>query len=414
MRGAAVSLQGIAKDFGAAPVLKDLDLEIEAGEFLTLLGPSGCGKSTLLRLIAGFDTPSRGSMAIGGRRIDGLPPKERGLSMVFQNYALYPHMSVADNIAMPLLMRRLSFAQRFPGLGRLLPGSRARRREILGKVQETARVLEIDGLLARRPGQLSGGQRQRVALGRALVAQPSLFLMDEPLSNLDARLRIQMRSELTDLHAKLGITFIYVTHDQVEAMTMSQRVAVLMDGSLLQVGRPADIYAKPVDLRVARFVGAHPINVFEVGVGRDGAPELFGRPLPLRVAAAHGSPAYVAIRPENAEIDLDAPSPRCNGDTRAGGFATVTSSGATFGARLVKREDHGAEVMLHLLLDDSSETQLAVRCDAALRDRLPECGTSACRVRLPAAQMHVFDAEGRRLEPLESGLPAVAAGGQRR
>ena len=172
MRGASVSLKGIGKAFGSTPVLEAVDLEVEAGEFLTLLGPSGCGKSTLLRLIAGFEAQSCGTMEIGGRSIDGLRPKERGLSMVFQNYALYPHMSVFDNIAMPLVMRRLSFAQRFPGLGRLAPGFAAGRREIAHKVHDTAALLELDDLLTRRPGQLSGGQRQRVALGRALVAEP--------------------------------------------------------------------------------------------------------------------------------------------------------------------------------------------------------------------------------------------------
>ena len=395
MQGASVSLKGIGKAFGSTPVLNAVDLEVEAGEFLTLLGPSGCGKSTLLRLIAGFETQSCGTMEIGGRSIDGLRPKERGLSMVFQSYALYPHMSVFDNIAMPLLMRRLSFAQRFPWLGRLVPGSAAGRREIAQKVRDTAALLELDDLLSRRPGQLSGGQRQRVALGRALVAEPSVFLMDEPLSNLDARLRIQMRNELTDLHDKLGITFIYVTHDQVEAMTMSQRVAVMMDGALLQVGTPSEIYAHPVDLRVARFIGTHPINVHRAPLRADGTPELFGRPLPLQVAPAAGHEVTLAIRPEDLRLDFG---------------PSASSSDLRFAARLVKLEDHGADLVFHLRLEAAPSAVILVRADASLRDRLPQTLDAALSVVVPTARLHVFDSQGKAIQPAAtSAVPLAAA-----
>ena len=398
MAGAAVSLRNVDKAFGSTPVLKAVDLDVEAGEFLTLLGPSGCGKSTLLRLIAGFETQSSGTIEIDGRAIDGLRPKERGLSMVFQSYALYPHMSVFDNIAMPLIMRRLSFAQRFPGFGRLVPGSAAGHREIARKVRDTAALLELEDLLTRRPGQLSGGQRQRVALGRALVAEPSVFLMDEPLSNLDARLRTQMRNELTDLHKKLGITFIYVTHDQVEALTMSQRVAVMMDGTLLQVGTPSEIYAQPVDLRVARFIGTHPINVYEASLQTDGTPNLFGRALPVQIPAAAGGPVSVAIRPEDLVLAFKHSPP---------------SDDCSFGARLIKLEDHGAEFVLHLMLDTAPPQTVLVRGDASLRERLPQINEAGLTVVFPTARLRFFDNRGEHVQPAATAALPLAIGGDR-
>ena len=398
MAGAAVSLREVVKAFGSTPVLKAVELDVEAGEFLTLLGPSGCGKSTLLRLIAGFETQSSGTIEIDGRAIDGLRPKERGLSMVFQSYALYPHMSVFDNIAMPLIMRRLSFGQRFPGLGRLMPGSAAGHREIARKVRDTATLLELEALLTRRPGQLSGGQRQRVALGRALVAEPSVFLMDEPLSNLDARLRTQMRNELTDLHKKLGITFIYVTHDQVEAMTMSQRVAVMMDGALLQVGTPSEIYAQPVDLRVARFIGTHPINVYEASLQADGIPNLFGKALPVQIPPAAGALVSVAIRPEDLVLDFEHSAP---------------SDDCSFGARLIKLEDHGAEFVLHLMLETTPPQTVLVRGDASLRERLPQINEVGLTVVFPTARLRFFGSGGERVQPaVTTALPLAISGGR--
>ncbi|MEM6441340.1 MAG: ABC transporter ATP-binding protein, partial [Pseudomonadota bacterium] len=241
---AEVRLRDVGKTFGEVDVLKSVSLDVRDGEFLTLIGASGCGKSTLLRVIAGLEAQTGGSVAIGGRPVDQLRPKDRGIAMVFQTYALYPHMTVAQNMATPLEIDRLWLAERLPLTRHLSLRRRQLREEILADVRRTAEQLKIEPLLDRRPSQLSGGQRQRVALGRAMVRQPDVFLMDEPLSNLDASLRVHMRRELAALHAELGATFIYVTHDQVEAMTMSDRVALMEAGEVLQVGPPDELYQR--------------------------------------------------------------------------------------------------------------------------------------------------------------------------
>ena len=233
MRGKDIKIAGIRKDFGAVSVLKGIDLDVRQGEFLTLLGPSGCGKSTLLRLIAGFDLPTSGSLEIGGRDVTYLVPKERQIAMVFQSYALYPHMSARRNISVPLEMQRLSFSERLPGAGLLSGKVRRIRKEIAVDVERVSEQLGLESLLERKPAQLSGGQRQRVAVGRALVRDPSVFLMDEPLSNLDAKLRNQLREEIADLHRRTGITFIFVTHDQKEAMALSDRIALMQEGQIV-------------------------------------------------------------------------------------------------------------------------------------------------------------------------------------
>jgi multiple sugar transport system ATP-binding protein len=238
-----IRLQGLAKHYDGLQVLAPLDLSIEDGEFFTFLGPSGCGKSTLLNLIAGVDTPSGGSIWFGERRIDALAPGERDVAMVFQSYALYPHLSVRENIAFPLRVRRTPAPA------------------IAAQVDRVAVGLGLAGLLDRRPRQLSGGQRQRVALARALVRRPHVFLMDEPLSNLDARLRLEMREELARLHAAHRITTVYVTHDQEEAMALSDRIAVLHEGRIEQLGAPQSVHDDPANLFVAGFVGSPPINV---------------------------------------------------------------------------------------------------------------------------------------------------------
>jgi len=263
---AAIDLQGIEKHYGPTSVLKGITLSIKDGEFLTLVGPSGCGKSTLLRIIAGLESADRGQVRIAGRDVAGDRPKQRNIAMVFQSYALYPHLTVFDNIAMPLRMQRLTPRQRFPLLGRLVPGRKRIEREIRAETEEVAAMLGVGHLLERKPGQLSGGQRQRVALGRAMVRHPSAFLMDEPLSNLDAKLRVQMRAEIMSLHREIGSTFVYVTHDQAEAMTMSDRVAVMMDGEVLQLAGPEQLYADPDDLRVAEMIGSPQINALSASV----------------------------------------------------------------------------------------------------------------------------------------------------
>jgi multiple sugar transport system ATP-binding protein len=242
---AKVRLVGVSKTFKDKPAVNNLSLDVAEGEFLVLLGPSGCGKTTTLRMVAGVETPSIGEVYIGDRLVNEVPPRERDIAMVFQTYALYPQMTVHDNLAFPLKMRKYSNA------------------EVEERVQKAAAILEITDLLKRRPKELSGGQRQRVALGRAIVRDPKVFLMDEPLSNLDAKLRVQTRIELKGLQNRLGTTTIYVTHDQAEAMTLADRVALMKDGVIQQVGRPTEVYAHPANKFVAGFLGSPAMNFIE-------------------------------------------------------------------------------------------------------------------------------------------------------
>src|SRR5512140_1187375 len=239
---AAVEIRKVEKYFGTTHIIRGVDIDMEDGAFTVLVGPSGCGKSTLLRMIAGLEEISAGEILIGGRVVNNMMPKERDIAMVFQNYALYPHMTVRENMAFGLKLRR------FP------------KAEIESRIQDAARILGLAELLDRRPKALSGGQRQRVAVGRAIVRKPAVFLFDEPLSNLDAKLRVQMRAEISKLQQRLATTTVYVTHDQVEAMTMGQRIAVMKDGKLQQVGTPLEVYEQPVNLFVAAFIGTPPMN----------------------------------------------------------------------------------------------------------------------------------------------------------
>ena len=249
---ATVELKNLTKIYGKdTQVIKDLDLAIKDGEFLVLVGPSGCGKSTTLRMIAGLEEVTAGEIFIDDRKVNDVPPKDRDIAMVFQNYALYPHMTVFDNMAFGLKLRK------FP------------KNEILARVQEAAEILEINDLLKRKPKQLSGGQRQRVALGRSIVRQPKVFLFDEPLSNLDAKLRVQMRTEIKKLHKQLKTTKVYVTHDQVEAMTMGDRIAVMKDGIIHQLDTPLNIYNEPADLFVASFIGSPAMNFITTTVNNE-------------------------------------------------------------------------------------------------------------------------------------------------
>jgi ABC-type sugar transport system ATPase subunit len=242
---AGLELQHIHKSFGNTSVLKDVSLSVQDGEFVVLLGPSGCGKSTLLRIIAGLEPQTKGTVSIQGSSVDHLAPRDRDIAMVFQQYALYPHLTVRENLAFGLKMRKEEDSV------------------VHSRIQEAAELLDIHTLLDRRPKELSGGQRQRVAMGRALVRQPTLFLFDEPLSNLDARLRTSTRVELKKLHQRLGVTMIYVTHDQVEAMTLGQRIVILDHGEIRQIGTPQDIYDTPANPFVAEFIGSPPMNLFE-------------------------------------------------------------------------------------------------------------------------------------------------------
>ncbi len=283
----ALELKEIRKSWGSLEVIHGVDLSIEEGEFVVFVGPSGCGKSTLLRLIAGLDDPTSGDIMLQGKRVNSVPASERGLSMVFQSYALYPHMSVRQN---------LSFG---------LENFRMDRAEITRRVDAAANLLQIDQLLDRRPGQLSGGQRQRVAIGRAIVREPVIFLFDEPLSNLDAELRLQMRVEISNLHAELGNTMIYVTHDQVEAMTMADRIVVLRGGNVEQVGKPLDLYNHPVNKFVAGFIGAPQMNFLSGRLARQTLSLDAGLVRDVPVANAGDQNVTLGIRPEAIHVSLE-------------------------------------------------------------------------------------------------------------
>src|ERR1043165_3246033 len=287
---AQVTIRGVRKTFGAVDVIHGVDLDIVDGEFVVLVGPSGCGKSTLLRMIAGLETISAGTIQIGERVVNHLPPAQRDIAMVFQNYALYPHMTVADNMAFALKLRKTDAAT------------------VNDRVRKAAEILGLKPYLARYPRQLSGGQRQRVAMGRAIVRDPQVFLFDEPLSNLDAKLRVQMRTEIKELHQRLKTTSIYVTHDQIEAMTMADRIVVMRDGIVEQTGTPLDLYDTPVNIFVAGFIGSPAMNLVP-GVARsngaapvvefDGGIRL---PLPTSARASDGQPVLYGMRPEHCVL----------------------------------------------------------------------------------------------------------------
>ncbi|MBB3900170.1 ABC transporter ATP-binding protein [Roseococcus suduntuyensis] len=299
---AGIVISGVRKRFGDVQVLRDVSLSVAPGEFVALVGPSGCGKTTLMRIVAGIERHDAGSLDIGGRQVGGLRAADRDVAMVFQSYALYPHLTVAENIAVPLTMRRLSSWQRLPLLGRFWPGARATRAGIAADAAAAADSLGLGAMLGRRPAQLSGGQRQRVALARAIVRSPKAFLMDEPLSNLDAALRVQTRREIVDIHRRVGATTLYVTHDQSEALTMADRVAVMQAGQILQVDTPERIYADPADLRVATFIGSPRINTLPAEIRADGMVMVAGLAMGLRAEGAAGE-ATLALRPEDLRPD---------------------------------------------------------------------------------------------------------------
>jgi multiple sugar transport system ATP-binding protein len=258
---ASITLDHVTKTFGPKTAVSDINLDVPDGEFLVLLGPSGCGKSTLLRMLAGLESISGGEIHLKGQRVDQLPPSARDMAFVFQSYALYPHMTVRRNITFPLIMRQFQWWFHLPLIGGLAKRRIERSPEVESLVERTAKILALTEMLDRHPRTLSGGQRQRVALGRAMVRQPEVFLMDEPLSNLDAKLRTSMRAEIIKLHQEVGGTFVYVTHDQIEAMTMGTMIALMRDGVVQQFGKPRDIYTDPANTFVARFIGTPPMNL---------------------------------------------------------------------------------------------------------------------------------------------------------
>ncbi|MFO0583459.1 MAG: sn-glycerol-3-phosphate ABC transporter ATP-binding protein UgpC [Anaeromyxobacter sp.] len=357
---AAVVLKNVQKRFGQVSVIEGLDLEIKDKEFMVLVGPSGCGKSTALRMVAGLEDATGGTISIGDKVVNEVPPKDRDIAMVFQSYALYPHMTVRENLEFGLRIRKTPQAE----MDRL--------------VDEAAQILAIDQLLTRKPKELSGGQRQRVALGRAIVRKPAVFLFDEPLSNLDAKLRVQMRAEIKKLQARLEVTSIYVTHDQIEAMTMGHRIAVLHAGKLQQVGTPLEVYEHPANLFVAAFIGSPPMN-FVNGVIADGAIAAAGVkiPFPRATAAAlagrAGAKVVVGVRPENV-----LPEGRSG---RGGPTVTVPVT-------VEIAEPLGDEVVVHA---KAGEDALVFKQDP----HRPAPIGAKLEVKLELDALHLFDAESQ-------------------
>ncbi|MEX0783485.1 MAG: sn-glycerol-3-phosphate ABC transporter ATP-binding protein UgpC [Dehalococcoidia bacterium] len=359
---AGVTFEHISKQFDETIAVHDLNLEIADREFLVLVGPSGCGKSTILRMLAGLETITSGTIHIGDRMVNDIAAKDRDIAMVFQSYALYPHMSVYDNMAFALSLRKTS------------------KDEIRQRVTEAAGLLGIETLLRRKPGQLSGGQRQRVALGRAIVRHPAVFLFDEPLSNLDAKLRVQTRAEISKLHERLGTTFVYVTHDQVEAMTMATRIAILNAGVLQQVGSPQDVYEEPVNVFVAGFIGSPATNFFKgvvkteaetmhVDVGPFQLPVTPGRQQVLRPFV--DKEITIGVRPEHVH-DAD--------------FMPPGTESAPVTAEVAVTEFLGNENLLHLT---AGGHEFLARVDPRTRARPGQ----QIRVAVDATQLMAFDTE---------------------
>ena len=353
---ATVEIRGVRKSFGGTPILHGVSADIADGEFVVLVGPSGCGKSTLLRMLAGLENINGGEIAIGGRVVNDLPPKDRDIAMVFQNYALYPHMTVRDNMGFSLKLARAPAATLEAEVGR------------------AARILGLEPLLDRYPRQLSGGQRQRVAMGRAIVHHPQVFLFDEPLSNLDAKLRVQMRAEIKELHQRLRTTTVYVTHDQIEAMTMADKIVVMHGGRVEQIGAPLELYDRPANVFVAGFIGSPAMNLLP-GVVRDGGFHLDGAgdgaqpwPLPPTVEAGFSGPATYGFRPEHLRLTED-----------------------------------GVPVTVQLIEPTGSETQVTARAGAAtlvgaFRERISAKVGDTLRMLPDPALAHLFRGEdGRRV-----------------
>jgi multiple sugar transport system ATP-binding protein len=352
---ASVNIRDVRKAYGATQVIHGVDIRIEDGEFVILVGPSGCGKSTLLRMIAGLENISGGEILIGDRVVNDVPPKERDIAMVFQNYALYPHMTVAENMAFSMKLRK------------------APKSEIDERVNKAASILGLTQLLERYPRQLSGGQRQRVAMGRAIVRDPQVFLFDEPLSNLDAKLRVQMRTEIKELHQRLKTTTVYVTHDQIEAMTMADKIVVMHDGIVEQMGAPLELYDRPANLFVAGFIGSPAMNLVKGRIKAADAPSFEtedGAVLPLASAprGSDGRPAVYGIRPEHFRL------------TDAGPAAEVVVVEPT-----------------------GSETQVVARLGGheyvcVFRERISAGPGETIRIAPDPGLVHLFDAEsGKRL-----------------
>ena len=352
---AGVVLENIRKSYGNVDVIKGVDLEINDGEFTVFVGPSGCGKSTLLRMIAGLEDISAGDMFIGEKRVNDLPPKDRSVAMVFQSYAIFPHMTVRENIGFGLTIAKTPKAEKD------------------SKVQEAARILQMEHLLDRRPSQLSGGQRQRVAIGRAITRKPEVFLFDEPLSNLDAALRMDMRMEIGKLHQQLGATMIYVTHDQVEAMTLADKIVVLKDGEVMQAGAPMDLYHHPKNLFVAGFLGAPSMNFSIVDIVK-----IDGEHITVKSDAI----AQTVVNAQGRSFAI--------GDTATLGLrpqylSIVEAEASSMTGTVVLTERLGSETVLNIRLTDGS-TMIAAIADDQIFDKGQSVGLA-----FDAAKAHLFD-----------------------
>jgi multiple sugar transport system ATP-binding protein len=351
---ATVEIQDVAKSFGSTQIIRGVSIDIRDGEFVVLVGPSGCGKSTLLRMVAGLEGIDGGEIRIGGRRVNGLLPKDRDIAMVFQNYALYPHLTVADNLAFSLKLRH------------------APQQETEERVARAAKILGLEPLLTRLPKQLSGGQRQRVAMGRAIVRDPQVFLFDEPLSNLDAKLRVAMRAEIRELHQRLKATTVYVTHDQIEAMTMADKIVAMHDGIVEQVGTPLDLFDRPRNVFVAAFIGSPSMNLLPVKVNGKGVVDNAGNHwIVPGVPATSGQALTLGVRPEHLRLDAEGVE-----------------------ARVLVVESTGSET--HLIVD-AGGTKLT----CVLRERVSVRPGDLVRLGADSAHVHLFRADsGERLETL--------------
>ncbi|MBB3231245.1 sn-glycerol-3-phosphate ABC transporter ATP-binding protein UgpC [Halomonas stenophila] len=367
-----LTLESIGKDYDGVEISRDIDLTINDGEFVVFVGPSGCGKSTLLRMVAGLEDITRGEMCLNGERINEIPPQERDIGMVFQSYALYPHMTVAENMAFGLKLARTDKA------------------EIRRRVEHAAGILQLTELLERKPKDLSGGQRQRVAIGRTLVKEPAVFLFDEPLSNLDASLRVEMRVQIAELHKRLGATMIYVTHDQVEAMTLADRIVLLSSGRIAQVGAPLSLYHFPHTLEVAEFIGSPRINTLPVTVV-DPGPRRTGVRLPSGETLAVAVDGRGLAAGETATLGV-----------RAEDFVTPDQGEARLTARLMVAEKLGYETLAHLQVEGVEGT-LTQRLDglAHLEEH------QAVVLGLAGDHCHLFASDGTAC-PRQVEIPGIA------
>ena len=375
MNTISLHLDKIEKSYGQTRVLSGIDLTAQAGEFIALVGPSGCGKSTLLRIAAGLDNPDYGRVLLNGQDVTGKRAADRDMAMVFQSYALYPHLTARQNMALPLAMRRLSVWERLPLIGKITERSRLSHAAIQAEVEHAADILKIKALLDRKPAQMSGGQRQRVALGRALVRHPKAFLMDEPLSNLDAALRVHTRAEIVDLHKRAGVVTLYVTHDQEEALSMADKVAVMIRGQIMQCDTPAHIYNDPAHLDVASFIGSPRINLIHINQKSNPKAQWYDYPLMADTAGLAHSDITMAIRPEHLMVSVE---------------KTPMSLPVTF----LRTEFLGSEALIHLLFEGDN-TLLIAR--ATPQHALSLTERQKLFVSVPANKILYFDAEGKRL-----------------